>query len=75
MGSKLPVGTLDARYAPSYPAQRAGDALGEHASSLRYDRCAAGTPCPTPHRGVGGVLGKAKALGHDDVYFVDRLAR
>ncbi len=35
------------------------------ASSLRYDRFAAGTPCPTPHRGVGGVLGKATALGHD----------
>ncbi len=38
----------------------------QRASSLRYDRKAAGTPCPTPHRGVGGVLGKATArfAGH-----------
>jgi len=62
-----PIVSLDARHAPSYPAQCAGDALGERASSLRFDRVAAGTPCPTPHRGVGqGVLGKATArfAGH-----------
>ena len=39
---KVPVGSLDARCAPSYPAHCAGDAPGERASSLRYDRNAAG---------------------------------
>ena len=32
-GRIVPVGDLDARHAPSYPAQCAGDALGERASA------------------------------------------
>jgi hypothetical protein len=59
-----PARRLDSRAAPSYPAHCAGDALGERASSLRYGRNAAGTPCPTPRWGVGSVLGKATARGN-----------